>query len=79
MGMGGSLNSVVGRQPPGDSDRGCMVMTKPTPLEKIFLFFLFQSVNVCGMVGDKKVTAFLPPKPWEATKEHPMTYRDSSL
>ena len=54
-------------------------MTKPTPLEKIFLFFLFQSVNVCGMVGDKKVTAFLPPKPWEATKEHPMTYRDSSL
>ena len=67
--MGGPLNLVVGRQPPSDSERGCMVMTNPTPLKKFSLYFLFHFGNVYATVGDKEVTASLPPKPWDATKE----------
>ena len=44
-------------------------MTNPTPLKKFSLYFLFHFGNVYATVGDKEVTASLPPKPWDATKD----------
>ena len=67
--MGGPSPWRSRQQPPGDSERGCMVMTNPTPLKKFSLYFLFHFGNVYATVGDKEVTASLPPKPWDATKD----------